>query len=208
MGTIAVFGDKAGGAPVRTTYRHGHVPEAMCRAARSLLESGDPEDVGLREIARRIGVSATAAYRHFTSKDELMATVAAQGFRELAEALRPGVKAADPAVAIGLAYVDFALTQRGLFRLMFGPLLARRKEFRALDAAAAEAFGVIERAGVVGKEPEKHEDAASMAAWGLIHGLSTLFVENVLPEQDARRLAQDVLESAGRTRAHGAQPSV
>ena len=195
--------DGAGGLQTRSTYRHGNVPKAMRSAARELLESGDPDAVGLREVARRIGVSATAAYRHFASKDDMLASVAAEGFLELATALRAASKEADSAVAIGLAYVDFALSQRGLFRLMFGPLLSERSAYPALDRAATEAFAVIERAGVQGKEPTKHEDATSMAAWGLIHGLSTLFVENVFPEQQARHLAQEVLENAKRVRAVG-----
>ena len=185
------------GTPVRPTYHHGNVPEALRRAARQMLDAGDTEDVGLREASRRIGISATAAYRHFASKDDLMASVAVEGFRELTTALRAATGQPDPAIAIGLAYVEFALTNRGLFRLMFGPLLARRKKYPSLHEAATTAFDVIERSGLVGKDPQ---DAAGLAAWGLIHGLSALFIENVLPEPQARPMALEILENAGRMR--------
>ena len=183
------------GTPVRPTYHHGNVPEALRRAARQMLDAGDTEEVGLREASRRIGISATAAYRHFAGKDDLMASVAVEGFRELTTALKAAAEQPDPAIAIGLAYVEFALSKRGLFRLMFGPLLARRKKYPALHEAATAAFAVIEGSGLIGREPQKDEDAAAMAAWGLIHGLSALFIENVLPEPQVRPLAQAILEN-------------
>ena len=134
----------------RPTSRRRNASEALLRAARRLLDAGDPEDVGLREIARRTGVSAAAAYRHFVDKDDLMATVATEGFHELAAALRAASDEPDPTVGTGLAYVDFARMNRGLFRLMFGPLLAGREKFPALSKAADEAFGVHRAIGFRG----------------------------------------------------------
>ena len=88
MQDMTVAGSRPFGTPGRSTYRHGNAPEAMLLAARRLLAAGDPEAVGLREIARRTGVSAAAAYKHFVDKNDLMAAVAAEGFHELAAALR------------------------------------------------------------------------------------------------------------------------
>jgi AcrR family transcriptional regulator len=167
-------------------------------AALQILEAGNPEDVGLRELSRRVGISATAAYRHFSGKDDLMASVAIEGFHELTAALQSAVKGPDPAVSVGLAYLEFALAKRGLFRLMFGPLLAKRKTYPALHAAAVETFGIIERAGVFGPEAERREDTEAVAASGLIHGLASLFIENVVPARDAKRIAQQVLAQASR----------
>jgi AcrR family transcriptional regulator len=179
----------------RPTFRRGKGSEALLRAARRLLDGFDPEDVGLREIARRTGVSAAAAYKHFVDKDDLMASVATQGFHELARALRAAADEPDPAVATGLAYMDFARTNRGLFRLMFGPLLAVRRKYPALSDAADEAFGILERSGFGGTEPQAGEDASTKAALGVIHGLSALLIANVLSEREARALAQEVLEN-------------
>jgi AcrR family transcriptional regulator len=63
--------------------------------------------VGLRETARRVGVSATAAYRHFNNKEDLLASVAAEGFWELTAAI--AAQESDPLRGVGLAYVEFAL---------------------------------------------------------------------------------------------------
>src|SRR5271170_4835975 len=96
-------------------YRHGNLPAALVAAARQILDESGMQAVGLRETARRVGVSATAAYRHFASKEDLLASVAAEGFRELAVAIDAARKGPDSLIGPSLAYVEFALRKRGLF---------------------------------------------------------------------------------------------
>ena len=94
---------------IRKPYRHGNVPNAMRAAARAILDGEDGASaVGLREAARRVGVSPTAAYRHFASKEDLLASVAAEEFRELSAALEMAMKGPDRMLGVGLAYVEFA----------------------------------------------------------------------------------------------------
>jgi len=175
---------------LRSICDHRNVPAALRNVARQMLEAGNPEDVSLRGLSRRIGISVTTVYRHFSSRDDLMASVAVEGFHELTAALEA---AADPnaIAAVGLAYLDFALSRRGMFRLMFGPLLAQRSKYPALRTAADAAFGVIERAGPSG-QPEDHKDTAGIVALGLIHGISELLIGNLVPSSDARQLAQQI----------------
>src|ERR1700722_2081747 len=101
------------------SYRHGNLPVALLAAAREILDENGMHGVGPRDPARRVGVSATAAYRHFTNKEDLLASAAAQGFHELAEAMQGATRGADPLIRGGLAYIEFANQNRGLFRLMF-----------------------------------------------------------------------------------------
>jgi AcrR family transcriptional regulator len=61
-----------------------NLPNALRASARAILDEAGPDGVGLRETARRVGVSTTAVYRHFTNKQHLLSSVAAEGFRELA----------------------------------------------------------------------------------------------------------------------------
>src|SRR5208283_4661474 len=126
-------------------YRHGNLPNAMRSAARAILDEAGPDGVGLRETARRVGVSATAAYRHFSSKEDLLASVAAEGFRELVAAMEAAVSGPDPLIGLGLAYVEFALQKRGLFRLMFGPILVERSKYPSLNEAVSAAFEYVQR---------------------------------------------------------------
>ena len=72
---------------MRSTYHHGNLGPALIAAARELLDADGPGAVSLREAARRVGVSATATYRHFQDKDHLLAAVAAEGYWEFAERL-------------------------------------------------------------------------------------------------------------------------
>jgi AcrR family transcriptional regulator len=183
----------------RPHHRHGNLPNALRAAARAILDEAGPDAVGLRETARRVGVSATAAYRHFSSKEDLLASVAAEGFRELSAAMEAAASGPDPLIGLGLAYIEFALQKRGLFRLMFGPILVERGKYPALNEAANAAFDCVQRvAGGIEGGPQE-DRAASMAAWGLVHGLSSLFIDELIPETRARGLAEEILQ-------HGARP--
>ena len=191
--------------PAPRPYRHGNLPNAMRAAARAILDETGPEGVGLRETARRVGVSATAAYRHFDSKEDLLASVAAEGFRELSATMKAGANERDPLIGVGLAYVEFALQKRGLFRLMFGPLLVERGKYPGLNEAVGEALGFLQQAvsGAGGKP--QGDDPATMAAWGLVHGLSTLFIDGLVPENQARDMAEQSLGRSGSGRAESAR---
>jgi AcrR family transcriptional regulator len=91
----------------RKLYQIRRSPEitvAIRAAARALLDEAGLDAVGLRLIARRIGVSEAAPYRHFSTKEDLLASVAAEGFRELTAALDAVAKGPDPRTQLGLAY--------------------------------------------------------------------------------------------------------
>jgi AcrR family transcriptional regulator len=177
----------------RRPYHRSNLPNALRAAARAILDEAGPDVVGLRETARRVGVSATAAYRHFANKEDLLASVAAEGFRELAAALETGAIESDPLRAVGLAYVEFALQKRGLFRLMFGPMLVERARYPELNEAASAVFDLLQRVAVSADEPPREDRAAGMAAWGLVHGLSSLFIDGLFPETYARGMANAIL---------------
>ena len=177
----------------RGRSRPSNLPNALRAAARAILDEAGPDVVMLRETARRVGVSATAAYRHFADKEDLLASVAAEGFRELAAAMETGATESDPLRAVGLAYVEFALQKRGLFRLMFGPVLVQRAKYPELDEAARAVFGLLQRVAVSADEHSREDNSAGMAAWGLVHGLSSLFIDGLFPETYARGMANTIL---------------
>ncbi len=180
---------------VRKSYRHGNVPNAMRAAARAILDEGGAPAVGLRETARRTGVSATAAYRHFGSKEDLLASVAAEGFQELSAAMEAAMNGPDRLLGLGLAYVEFALQKLGLFRLMFGPILAERAKYPGLNEAATAAFRTLQVAQAAEGHPHENEHGA-MAAWGLIHGLSSLFIDGLVPHERIESMAKEIIGNA------------
>ena len=170
----------------------------MRAAARAILDEAGQDAVGLREAARRVGVSATAAYRHFNNKEDLLASVATEGFRELAAAIEDAITELDPSGAVGLAYVDFALQKRGLFRLMFGPILVERAKYPQLNEAASAVFDLLQRVAVGAGERPRDDSAPGMAVWGLVHGLSALFIDGLVPETRARGLAKEIFVQTSR----------
>lgn len=174
-------------------YRHGNLPAALLDAARKILDENGSQAVGLRETARRVGVSATAAYRHFTSKDDLLASVAAEGFRELAAAMQDATRGPNLLTRAGLAYIEFAHQNPGLFRLMFGPVLAERGKYPALHAATVSVEDLLLRGVADLDQRAFDENLAAMAAWGLVHGLSHLIVDGFFPVARATSRAEEIL---------------
>jgi AcrR family transcriptional regulator len=148
----------------RRPYHRGSLSNALCAAAREILDEAGQDAVGLRQASRRVGVSATEAHCHFTSRDDLLASVAAEGFRELAAAMERVGTESDPLGCVGLAYFDFALQKRGLFDLMFGPILVERMKYPDLNEAASTVFGFLKRVAVSADEQPHEDDAAGIGA--------------------------------------------
>src|SRR5438552_17605461 len=107
--------------PPRKQYHHGDLRNALLKGAREVLEERGPSYLGLREVSRRVGVSAPSAYHHFPSRDALALGLAEQGAAEMAQrlAVTPGA-GNDVLLPYGEAYVAFARPNPALYRLMFG----------------------------------------------------------------------------------------
>lgn len=177
------------------SYHHGDLPSVLIAEARRMLEKAGPESISFRAIARGAGVSQTAPYNHFTSKEHLLARLAAIGFRELeaSQAATKGTGTVGEQIGhLGRAYVRFACRHPQLYRLMFGvgmsnwrthPEVAEVKQasFRPLQAALAAA---LTPAG----SGTATVETAAIAAWALAHGLSMLLIDGAL---DARRDGDD-----------------
>jgi AcrR family transcriptional regulator len=157
----------------RGPYHPSDFPNALHAAARAILDEAGLDAVSLRETARRAGVSVTAAYHHFANKEHLLASVAAEGFRELAAAMERAATGSDPLGRVGFAYLDFALQKRGLFGLMFGPILVERAKYPELNEAASAVFGLLRRVAVSADEWPYEDEVAGMAAWGLVMACSS-----------------------------------
>lgn len=167
-------------------YHHGDLETALIEAGLVLISEKGPEAFTLREVARRVGVSHTAAYRHFKDKSALLAAIAERGFQALTEAVAMAAEASDDPVEAfsrtGAAYVGFALANPAAFRVMFRkwdappPSLeaAGTASFEQLLATILQARG----AGVLVDEPPYE---LALAAWSGVHGLARLLVDEALP---------------------------
>jgi AcrR family transcriptional regulator len=180
----------------RRPYHHGNLKPALVRAARFLLESEGLDALTLRATARRVGVSQTAPYRHFASKEAILAEVARNGFRELAAAVVAAKREAGDDLFVhvcrqAVAYVRFAVDNPALYRLMFGPEL-ERAQHPPLAEEADRAFKLIEEAIIAGQRATvfRHGSPrhAATAVWASLHGLSQLLLDG----QFGRPAALDV----------------
>jgi AcrR family transcriptional regulator len=173
------------------SFHHGDLRWALVQGAMLLLEREGPLGVGLRAAARLAGVSQTAPYRHFADKDAMLAAVAEQGFRELADRMSAASRDnADPRtalLAIGETYVSLASERPNLFRLMFGPEVADKARCPNVREAGMRAYQLLlaaisaaQRAGVLCKgDPER----IALAHWSCVHGLASLIVDGRLSER-------------------------
>ncbi len=183
---LTVSTSKAESNPAKGGYHHGDLREALVAAGLSILEEGgDPASLGLRETARRAGVSAMAPYRHFPDKDALLAAVATVGFERLRAALevadRGGKGAGREALyAQGAAYVAFACAQPGLFRLMFGGARSGGSRPQALCEASAAYAVLAERVATL--LPGEAAADEALRSWALVHGIAALVIDGLLGE--------------------------
>lgn len=161
-------------------YHHGDLRRGLVDAALDLLAEGGTEELGLRELARRVGVSAAAPYRHFRDKQALIQAVAAAGFERFhaeVEGAKGGLPPDEQFAAMAEAYVRFALRYPRLYKLMFSSELGKFEDpdlRRAADAAYASLAVAAAR-----EDPEAPGEAA-IAAWAFVHGLSMLLLDGQL----------------------------
>ncbi len=174
---------KKSAAPEKAGYHHGNLRAALVEAGLHHLESAEHVELSLRELARRVGVSANAAYRHFADKDALLIALAAEGFRRLTAAQIQGANTQTDATAAlraaGQAYIGFARTNPALFRLMFGRFSSANRN-EELMLAGLTSFNTL--LAQVGRARQLQSDDARVInggvyAWGLVHGLSQLAID-------------------------------
>jgi AcrR family transcriptional regulator len=168
------------------TYHHGDLRAALVDAGLKELETADFADLSLRQLAREVGVSATAVYRHFPDKQALMQALANAGIEQLGrfqqQAAADSDGSADAFAATGRAYVRWALANPALFRLTFSQC-DRAGQTLFGDNLAAQLLRQ-KASGATGGDPEA-EQRLMIQAWAVVHGLAMLMLDQQLPADDA-----------------------
>jgi AcrR family transcriptional regulator len=178
-------------------YHHGDLPRALIDAAVQAIAEVGPAAVSMRDLARRAGVSHAAPAHHFGDKAGLLTAVAADGFRRLAATLRETHQATGSFLEVGVAYVRFAVTHRAHFEVMFRPELYRTDDPELVQARDAARALLYPPAAEAANSPNGRDDGvrAAVAAWSLVHGLATLWLNHNLPPQlgdDPEQITREV----------------
>jgi AcrR family transcriptional regulator len=167
--------------------------EACLDEALALIDEAGLENLSLREVARRLNVSHQAPYKHFASRDHLLAAVTARAFAGFATALDERKRADDPVAdlrAMGHAYLSFALAHPLQYRLMFGDTLPSADDHPGMLGEARHSFDLL-RAALrrirthTGQPLTEDEiDADALFVWSSMHGLATVLQTSVLASLD------------------------
>ena len=172
----------------RRSYHHGDLRAAAIAVGLELLKSRTADDLGLREVARAVGTSATALYRHFPDKSALLGALAQEGLRRLGVAQRAASDAAGGGAAgfnaTGSAYVRFALDNPALFRLIFANPMPHDMKIKA-PADPDDAMAMLQASAAalapVGTDPR----IFALQSWSVAHGLAMLILDRQLQVDDA-----------------------
>jgi len=167
-----------GGKGDARPYHHGDLRRALVDAGRRLLEREGSAALSLRAVAREAGVSAAAPYHHFKDRAALLYAVAHEGHVGLNDAMQAAFDTSEPGqrriVAVGVAYVSFALANPALYRLMFDT-----SKLYEHYADAAEAEGKIPRllaatfgAALPARRQDLDRHLAAIAGWAMFRGLA------------------------------------
>ena len=177
---------RAPGRPGKSRTRD--LREDLLRISCELLDEGGPDALSMREVARRAGCTHQAPYHYFTNRETILAALVEAGFDELANRLREAhdlVETEDHrtlVAAAGNAYVEFALTNPGVFRIMFRRDMCDPARFPGVQAASRRTYDELGRLARInfGKRAIREHETA---LWASVHGLAVLLLDGLMADE-------------------------
>jgi len=129
----------------KNQYHHGDLKNALIQAGIEILSREGLNALSLRKVARRAGVSHAAPYAHFADKQELVAAISTEGYKEIYERVHGAVQRhqGEPLrqlVEAAWAYVEFALNDPDHFKITLSGAVEKEKDYPALVAITQESF--------------------------------------------------------------------
>ena len=179
------------------TYHHGDLRDALVQAALRQADREGPEAISIKALAKQLGVSQPAPYRHFADREALLQAATAEAFRQfnaiLNEAIRKPSKRSKLS-RFAQAALDFGLRRNGIYRLMFASrTMACATTASELHVAARETFALLVEsfeAPAVGLLRERH----ALQIWAALHGVISLAEQGLLTGQVARVTREELIE--------------
>jgi AcrR family transcriptional regulator len=179
-------------------YHHGNLRAALLEEAERTVREQGVEQLSLRELARRLGVSHGAPRRHFADRQALLDALAENGFARLGAELRDAIDAAGDDFrarlqATAAAYVRFATRDAALLELMFAG--KHREESGAIQDAAVRAFSVmlelIEQGQAEGGLEPGDPERVGLLVFATIQGIAALVTSGMIGTEQLDDLVAD-----------------
>lgn len=171
----------------KTTSRN--LREACIQEALGIIETSGVEQLSLREVARRLNVSHQAPYKHFASRDHILAEIVGRAYASFAAYLEKRPRTGEPhedLAAMGRAYFSYAASHPLQYRLMFGTPLPDPRRHPEMMRQARHAFSLL-REGIAslpevdGRDgPDQQIDLDALFIWSTIHGLASILQSDAL----------------------------
>lgn len=167
-------------------YHHGNLRGQLIETALDIISEHGLEKVSMRGLGQRIGVSRTAPYRHFADKSALLSAIAEDGYRKLTHALnnsnnRFSEDSVTRLMDVGIAYVEFAVSNPVHYRIMFGNEIQENKRTPELIKAAEAAFNELLCAVKVCQDEKRVKQfntyIIANTLWSTTHGISSLLID-------------------------------
>src|SRR5215813_2470793 len=182
-------------------YHHGDLRDALVQAALREAERGGPEAISIKALAKELGVSQPAPYRHFADREALLQAVTAEAFRQFNAIMREAIDRPSRRSKLSRfaqAALDFGLKRNGIYRLMFASrTMAGAAADSELHIAAHETFVLLVEsfeAPAVGLLRERH----ALQIWASLHGVVMLAEQGLLTGKQAQitreQLVDDIVE--------------
>lgn len=183
------------------TYHHGDLRDALVQAALGEAELGGPEAISISALAKKLGVSQPAPYKHFADRETLLSAVTAEAFRQFNDVLRGSIgkpSRRSKLSRLAQATLDFGLRRNGIYRLMFASrTMACAAKGSELHNAVQETFALLLdalEAPAVGLLRER----SALKIWAALHGVVMLAEQGLLTGQVAHisreELVEDIVE--------------
>lgn len=169
-------------------YHHPDLRAQLVESAVAFLKKNRVEDLSLRGLAREIGVSHMAPYRHFSTKEDLLAAVIEQGFLRLTAMFDEVLNQKDQTFKsvftnLGKAYIQFVVKYPDHARLMFNGMMCDPGKHPQAHIAGQEAFGRLLRMlqrgteeGYLSKKDNPYLQGHMI--WSTVHGAAMLLIED------------------------------
>jgi AcrR family transcriptional regulator len=174
---------------VRLSYHHGDLRQALLIAAKELIAEAGIENLSLRKLAERAGVSRTAPYHHFSDKNDLLCAIAAQGFLRRHQEARDTfnnsrLTAEEKFAEFICGYIKFAVNNPEEYELMFGRNIWKQKNStQELRDVAYPCFQhqleMVTSWQEVGLISGDNPLRTSQVIWGAVHGIAKLWIDGI-----------------------------